>query len=196
MGRTQSPMAIPMQQGQPKSTKGKTKIFKRRSIVWNFFTWDEKARKANCKNCPKLFNYHGGSTFPLLRHMRMQHGSDVDGNFEVKEGTSQNSHPCLHCNLIYDNPISLKNHNLEQQNDRRACRISRENVCEHQKPRHICRNDVTQTQKKMKSGLRAHKSFFASASVNATRQDAHSASAPIGSLQPVFLFAALCLAAD
>lgn len=51
----------------------------KRSWVWNHFTFDENAKKAQCNYCQILIAINKGSTSGMSGHIKSKHGITKDG---------------------------------------------------------------------------------------------------------------------
>lgn len=64
----------------------------KRSWVWNHFTFDENAKKAQCNYCQVLIVVNKGSTSGMSGHIKSKHGITKDGEKQdERQGEIQRS---------------------------------------------------------------------------------------------------------
>ena len=64
----------------------------KRSWVWNYFTFDENTKKAQCNYCQALIAMNKGSTSGMSGHIKSQHKITKDGERQdERQGETQRS---------------------------------------------------------------------------------------------------------
>jgi len=64
----------------------------KRSWVWNYFTFDENTKKAQCNYCQALIAMNKGSTSGMSGHIKSKHGITKDNERQDEtQGETQRS---------------------------------------------------------------------------------------------------------
>jgi hypothetical protein len=71
---------------QDKEEEQSNITYTKRSWVWNHFTFDGSAKKAQCNYCKVLISISKGSTSGMSNHMKSKHGLTKDNE---KQGERQ-----------------------------------------------------------------------------------------------------------